>query len=89
MFNTEFSLNKACVLDDKNPFNRRLIAIYTVLQILMNMRDRLGLESMIYFLEKYSKTIERICPEVKAAVNEELIERALHELYQTICNEDK
>jgi len=69
--------------------NSRLVSVYTVLLILRNMRDRLGIEAMVDFLERYTKTIERVTPEIKEAVNDELLERALHGLYETVCNDEK
>ena len=77
------------VLTGRPPVNPRLISIYTVLLILRNMRDRLGIEAMVDFLEQYTKTIERVSPDIKEAVNDELLDRSLHELYETVCGDEK
>ena len=69
--------------------SNRLIAIYTVLMVLINMRERLGIEAMVDFLERYTRTIERINPDIKEAVNDELLDRALHGLYETVCGYEK
>ncbi len=78
-------------LNDKGSpnLNRRLIIIYTVLLVLKKMRDRLGIEAMLDFLDSYTKAIERIKPEIKNAVNNELLDRALQELHQTVCRYEK
>ena len=67
----------------------RTVAVYTVLLVLMTMRERLGIEAMVGFLERYTATIERLNPEIRQAVNHELLERALHGLYEAVCRHEE
>lgn len=89
MLDPNDSFNYAIQQNSESHLSRRLIAVYTVLLILRNMRDRLGIEAMLSFLESYTRTIERVNPDIKDAVNEELLERALKGLYEVVCNEKK
>jgi hypothetical protein len=70
----------------KGLIGSRTIAVYTVLLVLSRMRERLGVEAMVEFIDRYTATIERLDPEIKDAVNHELLERALHGLYQSGCS---
>ncbi|NTV30043.1 MAG: hypothetical protein HGA80_08200 [Candidatus Omnitrophica bacterium] len=83
------SINEQDSQTAKGELSRRLIVIYTVLLVLRHMRDRLGIEAMVQFLDSYTRTIERIEPDVKKAVNEELMERALQDLHETVCGYEK
>ena len=47
--------------------NEHSVATYTVLCILKKMRDQMGLEAMIEYLEKYLETIETYNPKLKMA----------------------
>ncbi|MBP9854366.1 MAG: hypothetical protein KBD53_05825 [Candidatus Omnitrophica bacterium] len=44
------------------------IAVYTVLTILIKMREQLGLEAMLEYLQEYANVIERNNPKLKDAV---------------------
>jgi len=63
----------------------RTIAVYTVLLVLRNMKERVGIEAMVEFIDRYTSTIEQLNPDIKEAVNYELLERALHGLYESVC----
>jgi hypothetical protein len=90
MMDINVSFNDSSDALKKNlPLSPRLVSVYTVLLILRNMRDRLGIEAMTDFLERYTKTIERVSPQVKDAVNDELLDRALHGLYEAVCHDEK
>ena len=52
--------------------NEQSVATYTMLCVLKKMRDQMGLEAMIEYLEKYLETIELNNPKLKLAVREAL-----------------
>ena len=45
------------------------IAIYTVLSILVKMKNSLGLEAALEYIDKYLSTIEKHNPKIKAATS--------------------
>ena len=62
--------------------NDQSIATYTVLCILKKMRDQMGLEAMIEYLEKYLHTIETYNPKLKMAVKEALTLLNVEKIYK-------
>lgn len=53
------------MIDHNNENNT--IAIYTVLSILMKMKNSLGLEAALEYIDKYLSTIEKHNPQIKSA----------------------
>jgi len=49
--------------------SNNMIAIYTVLSILVKMRQHLGLEAMLEYIKRYLETIEKHEPSIKDAVS--------------------
>lgn len=62
------------------------VAVYTVLTILIKMKNMLGLEAMVDYMAQYCSTIERNNPKMKIAVNEALSLISIEKLY---CSFDK
>ncbi len=50
----------------KSPVNE--ITIYTVMKILARMKEQLGLEAMLQYMERYAMFIEKQNPELKIIV---------------------
>ncbi|MBF0485230.1 MAG: hypothetical protein HQL16_01820 [Candidatus Omnitrophica bacterium] len=69
--------------------NRNKVSVYTTLIILKDMRERLGIEAMLSFLEKYVTLIEKRDPGIKEAVSSELKDRALVSLYEVVCADEE
>ena len=53
------------MIDHNNEHNT--IAIYTVLSILVKMKNTLGLEASLEYVDKYLTTIEKYNPKIKDA----------------------
>ena len=49
--------------------NSNIIAIYTILSILLKMRDQLGLEAMLEYVQNYLRILETHNPRFKMAVS--------------------
>jgi hypothetical protein len=62
--------------------SERRIAVYTTIRVLMNMRDRLGLEAMCSFMERYADLMEHEAPGIRRIVASGLEEKALQGLYE-------
>lgn len=58
------------------------IAIYTVLCILRRMKQEVGLEAMLEYLDKYLGTIEAHNPQVKSAVEKALGMMSVEKMYR-------
>lgn len=58
------------------------IAIYTVLCILRRMKEQLGLEAMLEYLDKYLATIETHNPQLKAAVEKAMGMMSVEKMYR-------
>ena len=58
------------------------IAVYTILSILRQMKENLGLEAMIEYMEKYMEGIEANNPEIKSAVQYALSLMSIEKMYK-------
>lgn len=58
------------------------IAVYTQLSILLKMRQELGLEAMLQYLEAYVRIIARGNPELKRAVDKALTLMSTKRIYR-------
>ncbi len=63
-----------------NPGN--MIAVYTVLGILMEMRKQLGLEAMLEYMDRYVSAIEDHNPELKQAVTKAIAMMKVEKMYR-------
>lgn len=66
-----------------------IVAVYTVLCVLMEMRARLGLEAMLDYLEKYLFIIGAHNPQMKSAVEQALQKISVQKIYQDIQVHDE
>ena len=72
---------------DDNPADifhspRNIVAIYTVLSILIQMKRVLGLEAMLEYVEEYMRIAEKHTPEMKPAVTEALTLMSVEKIYR-------
>ncbi len=58
------------------------IAVYTQLSILLKMRQELGLEAMLEYLDAYIRIIEQNNPELKRAVEKALALVSVRRMYR-------
>ncbi len=67
------------------------IAIYTVLSILLKMKEHLGLEAMLEYVRNYLKIINDHNPELKPAVTRALNLMNIEKIYKDAmkCKEDE
>lgn len=65
------------------------IAIFTTLTILLKMRDHLGLEAMLEYMEFYILTIERHNPRFKGAVEQALSRMNVQKMHDAMCHEGR
>jgi len=68
---------------------KQSVAVYSVIAILKNMRNELGLEAMSEFLDMYVTAVERKNPELKNILQEALSERAINQFYQAVVQHEK
>lgn len=66
-----------------------IVAIYTILQILWVMKQRLGLEAMLEYINTYLNEIENNNPFLKKAVNEAMQLISVEKLYKDMTNDEK
>ncbi len=59
-----------------------LIAIYTAVRILEEMRNKLGLEAMLEYLKSYRDEVEKESPRLKLAVNDAVKYLNVERLYE-------
>lgn len=62
--------------------NTNSIAVYTILSILRQMKETLGLEAMLEYVEKYPKIIEANNPEIKSAVQHTLSLMSIEKIHK-------
>ena len=65
------------------------IPVYTVLTILKKMKEELGLEAMLEYMQTYVSTIERYNPELKMAVTKAVSMMSMGRVYENACREKK
>ena len=65
------------------------IAIYTVLSILIKMKNSLGLEATLEYVDKYLGTIEKHNPQVKHAVSQALQLISVEKIYKEAMHCEK
>lgn len=65
------------------------VAIYTVLTILLKMRDQIGLEAMLEYIEKYISIIDKKHSRLKFAVDEALLIVSVNKIYREARNDDR
>lgn len=63
----------------KSPVNE--ITIYTVMKVLARMKDQLGLEAMLQYIERYSLFIEKQNPELKKTVRNAIVNLDVVNMY--------
>ena len=59
----------------------KTMTLYTGLRILVKMRQKLGLEAMLEYIEKYFFVIEKENPEIKDAVQRALSLMSVEKMY--------
>lgn len=50
--------------------SERIITIYTVFYFLIRMKERMGLEGMLEYIESYMKEVDEFCPQMPEAIVE-------------------
>jgi len=60
------------------------IAIFTTLSILLKMKNQLGLEAMMEYMEFYLLTIEKHNPRFKGAVDQALALMSVQKMYGAV-----
>jgi len=65
------------------------IAIFTTLSILLKMKNRLGLEAMMEYMEFYLATIERHNPRFKGAVEQAMALVSVEKMYGAMRKDGK
>jgi hypothetical protein len=65
------------------------VAIYTVLTILLRMRNALGLEAMLEYIATYCSIIEKNNPRFKMAVKQALTLISIEKLYRDAISGEK
>lgn len=90
-FNNSDSSNSGNIPIQKNIFSHpaNSVAIYTVLSVLLRMRERLGLEAMTEYIQFYLQIVEKNNPEIKMAVQKALTMVDVRRIYEDALNEDK
>ncbi|MBU0468252.1 MAG: hypothetical protein KKD07_06460 [Candidatus Omnitrophica bacterium] len=63
----------------KSPVNE--ITIYTVMKVLARMKEYLGLEAMLQYMERYSMFIEKQNPELKKTVRKAIVNLDVVNMY--------
>ena len=59
-----------------------IIVVYTVLSILIKMKDSLGMEAMLEYIGRYLSIIEKNNPKFKTAVKEALSLMSVEKIYK-------
>jgi hypothetical protein len=67
----------------------KLVEVYSVVAILRDMRNELGLEAMSEFLDLYVMAIEKKNPDLKNVLHEALSEHAINHFYQVVVQHEK
>jgi hypothetical protein len=67
----------------------KVVEVYSVVAILRNMRNELGLEAMSEFLDLYVMAIEKQNPDLKKILHEALSEHAIDHFYQAVVQHEK
>ena len=62
--------------------NSKTIAIYTVLCVLRTMKECLGLEAMLEYLERYLRLIDSHNPQLKSAVQNGIARMSMEKMYR-------
>ena len=65
------------------------IPVYTVLTILKTMKNELGLEAMLEYMQHYISVIEVYNPALKAAVTKAVSLISMEGIYANACGEKK
>jgi len=69
--------------------NQQSVAVYSVIAVLRNMRNELGLEAMSEFIDLYAAAVEKTNPELKNILQEVLSEQAINHFYQAVVEHEK
>lgn len=72
-------------IQSANSYPHNSVNTYTVLCILRKMKDQMGLEAMLEYLEKYLMTIESHNPQLKMAVIQALSRLNVANIYKEAC----
>ena len=65
------------------------VAIYTTISILFDMKNRLGLEAMLEYMEKYHSIIGKSNPDFNTAVRRALEIMSVEKMYKDAVEYDK
>jgi len=63
----------------KSPVNE--ITIYTVMKVMARMKETMGLEAMLQYMERYSIFIEKQNPELKKTVRKAIVNLDVVNMY--------
>lgn len=69
-------------------FKKNAVAIYTLLVILTRIKNTMGLEAMLEYIEHYKILIERHNPEFRDAVAEALTLMSVEKMYRDIKKDE-
>ena len=70
----------------QNVPNHHTIAVYTTMRTLRAIRNQLGLEAMLEFIERYTAAIETVEPLVAETAAEVLAEYQIEKVYQGVLD---
>ena len=65
------------------------VAIYTILAMLTRIKNTVGLEAMLEYMEHYQKLIEQHNPDFREAVKEALRVKNVEKMYRDINDNEK
>jgi hypothetical protein len=65
------------------------VAIYTLLAILLKVKNTMGLEAMLEYIEHYQNLIERHNPDFKDAVRAALAMMPIEKMYRDMTENEK
>ena len=65
------------------------VAIYIILAMLTQIKNAVGLEAMLEYMEHYQKLIERYNPHFREAVQEALALKNVAKMYREITENEK
>lgn len=63
------------------------VSSYTTLAILQDMRQKLGLEAMVEYMDKYLDIIGTHNPKIKSAVNQALSLVSVNKMYEDMMHD--
>ena len=64
------------------------VAFFTLLSILLKMKQEVGLESMLEFMTEYRGVIAQFNPKIRSAVDEALLSIPVEKIYRNMVGHD-